>query len=143
MPITSMPVADASLRLPYHLQATIDESFPETYAVADSHGRPWARAVPTQQLAHLLTLLPKLLVGLYEAHRELHCGPHWARWDIPSSGPDLQELADDEGELEDEYPGAPEFARKLLFIHDVLDDAGMFGREWPIGEEGPQQLELL
>lgn len=134
---------DAALRLPYHLQVGVDELRSGAFAVKDCHGRPWAQAVPTEQSARLLTLVPKLLVGLYEAYRELGDGPHWAMWDVPASGPDLHEFAGDEGELEEEYPGAPEFARKLLFMRGVLEEAGMLGREWPIGEEGHQQLELL
>lgn len=140
---TYAPDFDAALRLPYHLQVTPDVVVPTHYAVADRRGRLWAQAVPTPQAAKLIALLPKLLGGLYDAYREISDGPHWARWDIASSGPDICELAEDDGELEERYPGAPDFARWLLALGEVLNEAGALGRDWPIDEEEPVQLQLL
>jgi len=134
---------DAAQRLPYDLQVASDESLPTHYAVVDSQGRRWARAVPTLQAAKLIALVPKLLGGLYEAYCELGSGPHWVRWDMGSNGPGIAELADDDGELEELYPGAPDFARWLLELREVLEKAGALDRDWPIEMEEPVQLELL
>lgn len=140
---TSAPAFDTVLRVPYHLQATPDESVRGRYAVADRHGRLWAQAVPTPQAAKLIALLPKLLGGLYEAYREIGNGPHWARWDIGANGPDIYQFAQDEGELEEQYPGAPDFARWLLALREVLEEADALERDWPIDMEEPMQLQLL
>jgi hypothetical protein len=40
------------------------------------------------------------------------------RWDIGHNGPDLEEFVEDEGELEDAYPGAPEYA---CWLHDLRE----------------------
>ena len=143
MPHPSTPELDTTHRLPYDLQVASDEALQSHYAVVDRQGRIWAQAVPTHQSAKLVALVPKLLGGLYEAYCELGNELHWGRWDIGSNGPDINELAEDDGELEERYPGAPEFARWLLALREVLDEAGALGRDWPIDMDEPVQLELL
>lgn len=141
--MSSNPAGQPGGRLPLSLAIESDEHCPGCFKLVDKTGRSWANAVPTRTAAGVLATAPRLLQGLDATLDYLLGGAAWTRWDIPSSGPALLELAeDDNGPLETEYPGAPELARWLLGLSKVLAAAGAGNGSWPIHNDDPEQLDL-
>lgn len=107
-------------RVPNALQYETDPQRPDCYRVVDAQGRVWAEAVPTEAAVRLFAASPELLLGydsmLDEMHRLFR-----SNWDINFSDPEIWEFADDEGALESQFPGAPDFARWLQQLSSCSD----------------------
>lgn len=132
----------AHSKVPEQLHYEADPNRPGHFRVVDSEGAVWAEGVPTVVAAKLLAASPSLLLGydwlLDEAFRFFQ-----VRWEIDFSGPDLQDFADDDGALEERYPGAPEDARWLQEL--IRRSRTLRTSEWdsPVERAEEPQLELF
>jgi hypothetical protein len=125
--------------LPHDLFVEQDDAHPACFKLVNWTGRIWAAGIPTYEGAKVLAAAPRLL-GICNLQLTERCDRFWDDWDIPYSV-DLPDLAEDDGPLQEAYPGAPEEARWLISIQEVLDRAGAEPGKWPVEDE-PEQLQL-
>jgi hypothetical protein len=77
----------------------------------------WAGEVPSTAAALVLAAAPRLLQG-YESLLEVAHECFRQRWRLGFNDPDFEEFLDDEGALEERFPGAPAYARWLQELSD-------------------------
>jgi hypothetical protein len=104
-------------KLPRVLHHEPEPGRPGCFQVVDTSGAVWATGVPTESAARVFAGSPGLLLG-YDWMLEEVVEYFHVRWDIGYHGPDFKAFVDDEGELEDKYPGAPEHAEWLQNLRE-------------------------
>jgi hypothetical protein len=110
--------------------------------VEDDSGVIWAARIPNEAAARVFAASPSLLLG-YDAMLEYIFAYFSMRWDIGFNGPDLEEFVEDEGELEDRYPGAPDFACWLQDLRERSRSVRTSEWESPIEPYVEPQLDLF
>jgi len=114
-------------KVPQLLRYEPDPKTSGRFRLVDFKGECWASDIASEQAARLFAGAPQLLLG-YEWMLDHVQSFFWKNWDIKSSTLELADFAEDQGELEDEFPGAPAFAAL------VIDLSASYRRVQPEGE---------
>lgn len=112
------------------------------FQVIDERDAVWAEGIPNEVAARVFAASPGLLVG-YDAMLEDVFSYFSMRWDIGFNGPDFAEFVEDEGELEDRYPGAPNYACWLESLRERSRAVRTSDWESPIEPYVEPQAELF
>lgn len=115
-------------KMPRALRHQPDAHRPGLFQIVDADGGIWAEGVRNAAAARVFAASPGLLLG-YDWMLEEVLEHFRVRWNIRLNGPDFQDFIEDEGDLEDEYPGAPEHACWLQELRERSSDF-----KWPTGE---------
>ena len=127
--------------LPLELRHEPDPDRVGGFRVVDYRGGVWAQGIPTEAAALLFATSPNLLLT-YDVMVEDLFRYFDMCWDIGFNGPDFEEFVEDEGELEEEYPDAPDYARWLQHVRE-LSCAAKLGGKSPVEERVEPQAELF
>lgn len=136
-----MPV-NRPIKMPRSLRYRPDAERAGFFKVEDSTGTVWAEGVPNEAAARVFAASPGLLLG-YDAMLEDVFSYFAMRWDIGFNGPDLEDFVEDEGELEDRYPGAPGYACWLQALRERSRAVRLSEWESPIEPYVEPQLDLF
>lgn len=123
--------ASSHTKMPRTLNYRADPLRPGSFQVVDGKGAVWAESIPNEASARVLAASPGLLLGYDELLEGVHAYFHM-RWDVGHNGLDLEDFVEDEGELEDQYPGAPDYARWLRDLYECSRAARESEWESPI-----------
>jgi hypothetical protein len=127
-------------KIPRFLRYQADPLRPGFFIVTDDHGTVWAEGIGNEAAARVFAASPQLLLG-YDWMLEEVLEYFHVRWDIGIRGPDFHEFVEDEGELEEKYPGAPEHAE---WLQNLRDRSVRFSQwESPVEEYVEPQLEMF
>ena len=130
-------------KIPRAMRYQPDPSNSTCFQVVDDRGAIWAHGIPHETAARVFAASPGLLLGYDSLLEDALESFRLLRWDIGDSGPDLEEFVEDEGELEEIYPGAPAHA---CWLQDLLERArAVRASEWesPIELYVEPQAELF
>lgn len=130
------------IKMPRSLRYRPDAARAGCFTVEDSNGKVWAEGVPNEAAARVFAASPGLLLG-YDAMLEDVFAYFAMRWDIGFNGPDLNDFVEDEGELENRYPGAPGYACWLQDLRERSRAVRAPAWESPIESHIDPQAELF
>lgn len=128
-------------KLPLELRHEPDPDRAGSFRVVDQRGNVWAQGIPTESAALLFAASPGILVT-YDVMVDDLFRYFDMCWDIGFNGPDFEDFVEDQGELEDEYPGAPDYARWLQGARERSRALWLSG-DWPIDEWSEPQARLF
>lgn len=109
--------------VPVGLRVEAQPENPSCYRLVDGNGNAWAQYLPNIATARLMAASPELFCCFEDMVEtlELHMRQHV--WDIDDDI-SLEELAvDASGTLDDQYCGAPKYARWILRLRKYLKRA--------------------
>jgi hypothetical protein len=129
-------------KIPRALRYQRDLARPGTFRIVCGDGIVWADGVRKEAAARVFAASPGLLLG-YDWMLEQAFEYFRVRWKIGGNGPDFQDFLEDEGQLEDEYPGAPEHASWLRDLRQRSADARGLDGESPFEPDVDPQVELF
>ena len=128
--------------MPRSLVHQHDQESPGFFQVVDGDGVIWAAGIPNEAAARVFAASPGLLLG-YDWMLEEVCAYFHVRWNIRFNGPDFDDFLEDEGELEREYPGAPDHAWWLQELRERSEDTRGLEGESPIASHVEPQTVLF
>lgn len=109
-----------TVNFPGELRCEFDPSQPGTFRLVDDAGAVWASQIPSAAAARVFGGAPALLKGYAGLLEEAHACFR-LRFNLEHYDPYVEDFAEDDGELEERFPGAPELARWLLSQSDLYD----------------------
>jgi len=129
-------------KMPRSLRYVPDPIRKGRFQVVDESGQVWAESVRNAAAARVFAASPGLLLGydwmLVEVLQYFH-----VRWDIGYGECDADEFVVDDGELEESYPGAPDYARQLKDLQERARAVRTSACESPIESYSEPQLDLF
>ena len=131
-----------SSKMPRALRYQPDLARPGTFQIVCGDGVIWAEGVRNEAAARVFAASPGLLLG-YDWMLEEVLEYFHVRWNIGYSGPDFHEFVEDEGGLEERYPGAPAHAEWLQVLRERSSDAKGPDGESPFEPFVDPQAELF
>ena len=108
-------------KLPHVFRCEPDPGRPGTFLLVDEFSNVWARGIPSAAAAQIFGAAPALLRGFGGLLEEAYAC-FQLRFNLEHYAPDFGEFFYDNGELEEQFPGAPELARWLHAQSNLHDD---------------------
>lgn len=131
-----------SAKLPHTLRCQPDPIRAGFHRLVDTKGTVWARDIPSRAAALVLAATPGLHRG-YKALLETAHECFRLRWNLRWNDPDFEEFLEDDGELEERFPGAAANAERLKELCDLFSDLLLADGSSPVETYVDPQVDLF